>query len=277
MCRDYWRAQLAGAPEALQLPTRGPRPSAPTYESGTLTVQLPEGLLGRVGAAAAGLGVNTQALLLASLQVGGGPALRCWLRCWLRCCLRCLSAWGKEVASPLELLMILTPCLSHSPTTPTTTQTPTFTPPLSRHPHPQAVLCRFSGQDEVVVGVPVAGRDRMETHGTMGYFINTLPLRGGLAEGASVGAMAAAAGQAMADALAHSLLPLADVVAAAGARRTPGVNPLFQVLLQYLPDAESVALSLAGVREVALCQVRAGGVVRKLGICPRLESGQACA
>lgn len=117
------------------------------------------------------------------------------------------------------------------------------------------MLCRFSGQDEVVVGVPVAGRDRMETHGIMGYFINTLPVRGGLLEGATVGSMAAAAGQAMSEALQHSLLPLADIVATAGARRTAGVNPLFQVLLQYLPDSESVELSLAGVREVELCQV----------------------
>ena len=49
----------------------------------------------------------------------------------------------------------------------------------------QAVLLRYTGQDDLVVGVPVAGRDRQETHGLVGYFINTLPVRCLASEGAS--------------------------------------------------------------------------------------------
>jgi non-ribosomal peptide synthetase component F len=99
----------------------------------------------------------------------------------------------------------------------------------------QAVLCRYSGQEEVVVGVPVAGRDRPETHPIIGYFINSLPIRGGLgdtsaeAEGPTLAAMARAASQALTEALAHALLPLAQLAAAVRAERFPGANPVFQV------------------------------------------------
>ena len=42
------------------------------------------------------------------------------------------------------------------------------------------VLARWSGQDDVVVGTPVAGRTRRETEGLIGLFVNTLPIRTGL-------------------------------------------------------------------------------------------------
>ena len=99
----------------------------------------------------------------------------------------------------------------------------------------QAVLLRYSGQDDLVIGVPVAGRDRQETHGLVGYFINTLPVRCITSEDASFEDLAVNASRATLAALEHSLLPLEDVVAAAGVARVPNANPLFQVLFQYLP------------------------------------------
>jgi non-ribosomal peptide synthetase component F len=100
----------------------------------------------------------------------------------------------------------------------------------------QAVLLRYTGQDDLVVGVPVAGRDRQETHGLVGYFINTLPVRCVAVEGASFADMVREASTATLAALDHSLLPIEEVVAASGVARVPNVNPLFQVLFQYLPD-----------------------------------------
>src|SRR5438067_2355941 len=41
----------------------------------------------------------------------------------------------------------------------------------------QALLSRYSGQEEVVVGTPIAGRTRRETEGLIGFFVNTLALR----------------------------------------------------------------------------------------------------
>ncbi len=45
----------------------------------------------------------------------------------------------------------------------------------------QALLHRYSGQDEIAVGSPVAGRNRPELEGLIGFFVNTLVLRGDLA------------------------------------------------------------------------------------------------
>ena len=45
----------------------------------------------------------------------------------------------------------------------------------------QALLARISGQDDLAVGSPIAGRNRVETEGLIGFFVNTLVLRGDLA------------------------------------------------------------------------------------------------
>src|SRR6185295_18228358 len=41
----------------------------------------------------------------------------------------------------------------------------------------QATLGRESGQDDLVVGAPIAGRNRIEIEPLIGFFVNTLPLR----------------------------------------------------------------------------------------------------
>jgi len=60
-----------------------------------------------------------------------------------------------------------------------------------------------------VIGVPVAGRDRQETHGLVGYFINTLPVRCMAVDGARFADMVGDASAATLAALDHSLLPIA--------------------------------------------------------------------
>ena len=45
----------------------------------------------------------------------------------------------------------------------------------------QALLASYSGQDDLAVGAPVAGRNRVDIEGLIGFFINTLVLRGNLA------------------------------------------------------------------------------------------------
>jgi len=111
----------------------------------------------------------------------------------------------------------------------------------------QAVLLRYSGQDDVVVGVPVAGRDRSETHGLIGYFINTLPVRCLASEDATFADMIRDASKATLAALDHSLLPLEDVVAVSGVARVPNANPLFQVLLQYTPEEGELVPRLGSI------------------------------
>jgi hypothetical protein len=77
--RAYWQKTLAGAPSVLQLPTLGGRPTSPQYTAGAEAVQIPTEVMAKLGAAAHGLGVNTQALLLACLQVGAGRGVVWWV------------------------------------------------------------------------------------------------------------------------------------------------------------------------------------------------------
>ncbi len=41
----------------------------------------------------------------------------------------------------------------------------------------ETLLARLTGQEDVVVGSPVANRNRLETEGLIGFFVNTLALR----------------------------------------------------------------------------------------------------
>ena len=45
----------------------------------------------------------------------------------------------------------------------------------------QVVLGRYSNRRDVTVGMPIAGRNRLETEDLIGFFVNTLPLRTDLA------------------------------------------------------------------------------------------------
>jgi hypothetical protein len=41
----------------------------------------------------------------------------------------------------------------------------------------KALLCRYTGQDEIVIGAPIANRNSIETENLIGFFVNTLVLR----------------------------------------------------------------------------------------------------
>jgi non-ribosomal peptide synthetase component F len=49
----------------------------------------------------------------------------------------------------------------------------------------QSLLGRYTGQEEIVVGTPIANRTRGEVEGLIGFFVNTLVLRTDLSGGVS--------------------------------------------------------------------------------------------
>ncbi|HEX7186070.1 MAG TPA: amino acid adenylation domain-containing protein, partial [Thermoanaerobaculia bacterium] len=110
----------------------------------------------------------------------------------------------------------------------------------------QTLLHRWSGADDVLVGSPIANRNRMEIEELIGFFINTLVfrlrLRGGEAFATVLDRVRAAtlAGQE------HQDLPFELLVEALKVPRSLAHNPLFQVLLalQNLPAGE---LRLSGL------------------------------
>jgi hypothetical protein len=109
------------------------------------------------------------------------------------------------------------------------------------------MLSRLSGQDEVVIGAPVANRQSTSAEQMIGLFVNTLALRADLRSAPSVADFLARVKAMMLAAWSHQDTPFEQVVELLQPARTLRHNPIFQVLfvLQNTPQSE---LQLAGLR-----------------------------
>ncbi len=117
----------------------------------------------------------------------------------------------------------------------------------------QALLLRYTGEEDVVVGSPVAGRNRPEVAGLIGFFVNTLALRGDLSGDPDFVTLVARVRHTVLAAFAHQELPFERLVEELQPARDPGRNPIFQVMLafQQAPVPEVLAPGLA-LRQVEL-------------------------
>ncbi|NTW04401.1 MAG: hypothetical protein HGA19_24585, partial [Oscillochloris sp.] len=95
----------------------------------------------------------------------------------------------------------------------------------------QALLYRYSGQDDVCVGSPIANRTRAELEPLIGLFINTLVLRARLSPGQSFRSLLAQVRETTLGAYANQDLPFEQLVEALQPRRDMSHTPLFQVML----------------------------------------------
>ena len=105
-----------------------------------------------------------------------------------------------------------------------------------------ALLGRWSGQDDVVVGSPIAGRVRSELEPLIGFFVNTLALRADLA-GGTVRELLQRVRHVCLDAYAHQELPFEKLVEELSPARSLAWSPLFQVTFA-LQNAPTAALAL---------------------------------
>ncbi|WP_218586349.1 non-ribosomal peptide synthetase [Pseudomonas sp. 43A] len=97
----------------------------------------------------------------------------------------------------------------------------------------QVLLHRYSGQEDIRVGAPIANRERVETEGVVGFFVNTQVLRNVLHSRLSLVQALRAAKAATAGAQAHQDLPFEKLVEALQPERNLGINPLFQVMVNH--------------------------------------------
>ena len=100
------------------------------------------------------------------------------------------------------------------------------------------LLSRLSGQDEIVIGTPVANRNRAELEGLIGFFVNTLSIRVDLSDGPNIGALLARVRERVLDAQDHQDIPFERVVELLNPSRTLAHSPVFQTSFawQNLPQ-----------------------------------------
>jgi natural product biosynthesis luciferase-like monooxygenase protein/amino acid adenylation domain-containing protein len=175
--RAWWKQQLAGAPQVLELPTDFPRPAVQTFRGAVTRFQLPARLHQAIQAFCQKQGVTPFMVLLASFQ---------------------------------------------------------------------ALLARYCGQHDVVVGSPIAGRRFGETEGLIGFFVNTLALRARLEAGASFQQLLAQVRDTTLGAYDHQDVPFEKLVESLATGRSLDRTPLFQTFFA-LQNAPVPELSGTGV------------------------------
>ncbi|MEO6193015.1 MAG: amino acid adenylation domain-containing protein [Thermoanaerobaculia bacterium] len=170
----YWRRRLAGAPEALDLPTDRPRPAVETSRGAHFSIPLPPALAAGVRALSRSQGATLFMTLLAGFA----------------------------------------------------TQ-----------------LHRYTGEVDLLLGSPVANRNRSEIEGLLGFFVNTLVIRADLAGDPGFDTLVARLRETALAAYAHQDLPFERLVEDLQPQRSLARSPLFQV---------SFVLGVEGaVREIA--------------------------
>jgi amino acid adenylation domain-containing protein/non-ribosomal peptide synthase protein (TIGR01720 family) len=174
---SYWRRQLAGAPQVLELPSDRPRPATRSGEGASLWSLIPAELTEALRASARREGATLFMMLMAAFQ---------------------------------------------------------------------ALLHRYTGQGDIVVGTDVANRSRTETQGLIGFFVNQLALRARFEEAPTFRELLGQVRATALDAYAHQDLPFEELVKALNPERSRGHASIFQVklLLQDVPLSE---LSLPGL------------------------------
>ncbi len=95
----------------------------------------------------------------------------------------------------------------------------------------QTLLFRYTGQTDIVIGSPIANRTRAEIEGLIGYFVNSLALRGDLSGNPTFRQLLRRVREVTLDAYGHQDFPFEQLVEALHPERNPSFTPVFQVML----------------------------------------------
>ncbi|HEX8333693.1 MAG TPA: amino acid adenylation domain-containing protein, partial [Segetibacter sp.] len=112
----------------------------------------------------------------------------------------------------------------------------------------KVLLHRYSGQEDICVGTPVAGRQSHELEGLIGFFVNTLALRTEVRGDVLFTGLLQQVRLTTMEAYGHQEIPFEKVVEAVVKERDTSRNPLFQVMLVLRNTPEVPELRLGQVR-----------------------------
>jgi amino acid adenylation domain-containing protein len=113
------------------------------------------------------------------------------------------------------------------------------------------LLGRLSGQQDVLIGTPVANRGQEELEGLIGFFVNTLVLRTDLSHRPRVGELLERVKSRSLGAQQHQDIPFEQVVEIVQPERSLAHSPLFQVMFAW-QNAPRGALDLVGLKTMGL-------------------------
>lgn len=111
----------------------------------------------------------------------------------------------------------------------------------------ETLLARYTGQDDVLVGTPIAGRTLLETEEIIGFFVNTLVLRVDFSGDPTFPELLERVRETALGAYAHQDLPFERLVEVLQPERTVSHSPLFQVMFA-LENPPETPLEFPGMR-----------------------------
>ncbi|MFD0224584.1 amino acid adenylation domain-containing protein [Streptomyces hirsutus] len=103
----------------------------------------------------------------------------------------------------------------------------------------QTVLARWTGQTDICVGTPVAGRGRLELEPLVGFFVNTVVLRTDLSGRPAFGTLVDRVRDVVLGAFDHQEVPFEQVVERLRPERDLSRNPLFQAMVDVQESTEA--------------------------------------
>ena len=112
----------------------------------------------------------------------------------------------------------------------------------------KVLLYRYSGQEDICVGTPIAGRNQQELEGLIGFFVNTLALRSRVKGDMTFTELLGEVKATTLEAYEHQEVPFEKVVDAMVKERDMSRNPLFQVLFVFQNTPEIPDLHLTNLR-----------------------------
>ena len=122
----------------------------------------------------------------------------------------------------------------------------------------QTLLFRYTGQDDIVVGTPIAGRNREEIEGLIGFFVNTLAMRTDVSGNPTFRQLLGRVKEVALEAYEHQDLPFEKLVEELNPERNVSHAPVFQVMfgMQNVPR-DTPSLSGLTITRMSLPSVTA--------------------